>query len=246
MSVSIRSARSSRKKNHPASLNSAFEQKLLAYAAAASAAGVAAISLAQPCQAEIIYTKVHQPIEPNSSYSLDLNNDGVVDFTINNFRSSLTSGRHVQWEQNLWVKDVGTNRVWDTYGGQSFASVLDKGAIVGPGGNFSNPIFGYGRMDKCRGSNGGTNISTQGSWILARNKYLGLAFSIDGQIHYGWARLSSRVVGRDCKSTVLLTGYAYETVAGQAIEAGKMKGDDESKLDDVPSSTLGELALGRK
>lgn len=47
---------------------------------------------------------------------------------------------------------------------------------------------------------------------------------VGGQIHYGWARLSIR--NSRCNATALLTGYAYETVAGQAIATGKTSGPD--------------------
>jgi hypothetical protein len=237
------SDRTSRTKSCSVSLEKGLEHRLLAYAAAASAAGVAVISLAQPCQAEIVYTKAHQHINPNSSYSLDLNNDGVVDFTFYNARSSFRSGgRRVAWSQNLWVRGAGTNQVWDNYGPSSFAWALAAGRVVEPGDNF----LGYGHMDRCKGSNGGSNVSTFGSWLEEgpQYHYLGFAFSIDGQTHYGWARLNSKVTGRDCKSTVLLTGYAYETVAGQAIETGKMRGEDAGDEASATAGTLGRLALG--
>jgi hypothetical protein len=38
------------------------------------------------------------------------------------------------------------------------------------------------------------------------------------------------------------TGYAYETIPGKAIVAGKTKGPDAEKQ----PATLGRLALGRK
>ncbi len=239
MSTPDTTRRISRKQSRPASLDKGFEHKLFAYATAASAAGVAAISLAQPCHAEIVYTKTHQVI---GSYSLDLNNDGIVDFTITNSRQTYRSGH--AWSQTLSVQGIGTNQVWDTYGGQSYAQALVRGAIVGPGDNFGSS--GRGRMDKCKGTFRGTTDATYGSWIDVRNHYLGFSFAIDGQTHYGWARLSSKVRGKECKSTVVLTGYAYETIPGQAIEAGKQRGDDIGADGDASAAagTLGRLALG--
>jgi hypothetical protein len=100
-------------------------------------------------------------------------------------------------------------------------------------------------MERCKGSD--TNYYVAGAWGGARPQYLGLAFSIDGQTHYGWARLTSSVKGIKCKSSVLLTGYAYETVPGKSIEAGQVGEKSNIHIADEMSAmlgTLGKLALG--
>jgi hypothetical protein len=58
---------------------------------------------------------------------------------------------------------------------------------------------------------------------------LGLRFTIVGETHYGWARLST-------VSGIFLNGYAYETIPNKPIIAGKTHGKDEA--------TLGRLAQG--
>ncbi len=237
MSVSGTSAPASHKKNRPASLNKRLDHKLFVYATAASAAGVAAMSLAQPCQAEIIYTKAHQYIDPNSSYSLDLNNDGITDFTITNSRSYIRSGAHVLYSQNLGVHGAGTNKVWDNFNPNSSASAMQFGQIVGPGSRF----LGSGRMDKCKATHSSYYLS--GSWGNTTWRFLGFSFSINGQTHYGWARLTTTIRVGKCKSTALLTGYAYETIPGKSIEAGRQQGKDVNEADE-PAATLGRLALG--
>jgi hypothetical protein len=222
----------------------------LAYTAAASAAGVAAISLGQPCQAQIVFTKTHQYINPGSSYSLDLNNDGIADFTIGNFRGSCSTGPQCV-SQTLSVNGVGTNQVWDNYSPIPSAMGLSWDQVIGPGDHF----FGSGRMDKCKATQ--TSYYVSGSWVRGKH-YLGFSFTIDGQIHYGWARLISTVIGAtrrfECTSTVLLTGYAYNTVPGEPIRAGrKEEKGDESEPDDEQAATqarragsLGALALGKE
>jgi hypothetical protein len=232
-------ARISRKKRGSVSLDKGFDHRLFSYAAAASAAGVAALSLAQPCHAQIVYTNAHQVIDPNSHYSLDLNNDGLPDFTITNTIGSCSFGPRCVL-QNLWVFGAGTNQVWDNYNSGRQAAGLLPGSIIGPGVRF----YGYGLMDRCEATR--SSVYGSGSWFEARGGYLGLAFSIDGQTHYGWARLSSQVKGR-CHSSVLLTGYAYETVPGKPIEAGQIHDKPNIHIDDEMSAmlgTLGKLALG--
>ena len=82
----------------------------------------------------------------------------------------------------------------------------------------------------------------------------GFAFIIEGQTHYGWARLTSTSL------PVMLTGYAYETTPGKAIHAGQTSEDDGvapyagsdhsgNSASAVPTAarpfaTLGMLAMG--
>jgi hypothetical protein len=78
-----------------------------------------------------------------------------------------------------------------------------------------------------------------GPWLLAKDRYLGLAFLIDGKEHFGWARLS---LGRfRFNGTAEITGYAYETIANKPIRAGD---EGKSSDDSAQSGTLGALALG--
>jgi hypothetical protein len=63
---------------------------------------------------------------------------------------------------------------------------------------------------------------------------------IDGQVHYGWARLNvARPQVGGIQATV--TGYAYETIPNKPIITGKTKEPDVITL---KSATLGHLAQG--
>src|SRR5580693_4228107 len=78
--------------NHPSpsSLNNKLDRKLLAYTTAAGAAGASILALAQPGHAEIVYTPADQTL------NLDLNNDGIEDFDIENqfFPMGVKAGHH--------------------------------------------------------------------------------------------------------------------------------------------------------
>jgi hypothetical protein len=79
-----------------------------------------------------------------------------------------------------------------------------------------------------------------GPWVNLKNHYLGFAFSINGQKHFGWARLSfNSFLCYKCIAGI--TGYAYETVPGKAIIAGDKGGSQDAE---VRPGTLGALALG--
>lgn len=95
-----------------------------------------------------------------------------------------------------------------------------------------------------------------GSWSpFAKGLYLGIRFLIDGETHYGWARMSTAIDGRRREVVALLSGYAYETQANTPIRAGDTGlGDAEEEAPSaitIPrgqseeySSTLGALAVG--
>lgn len=88
----------------------------------------------------------------------------------------------------------------------------------------------------------------RGKWIKTHDRYLGVKFTIHGQMHYGWVSVN---VGKD-PSGAVLTGYAYETIPNKPIIAGQKSGSVVAGRTDlremhVPSpqpATLGVLARG--
>jgi hypothetical protein len=75
-----------------------------------------------------------------------------------------------------------------------------------------------------------------GQWWSVQNRYLGLKFYIKGNVHYGWARLTTEPF-----EDIRLTGYAYETIPNKPIITGKTKGPDVITFQ---PPTLGHLAAG--
>jgi hypothetical protein len=223
-----------------ARLNLTLEQNLLAYAAAAGAAGVSLLALAKPAEAKVIYTKTHQVISPNTSFHLDLNHDGTTDFVIANKSATTNYGSYDAVYLN---PPVGNSFVGNSY---SAASALPSGSRVGSGAPFYSGHRSSGRF---WGTMVGAGYRVEngsghgGAWFKARNRYLGLRFTIKDQAHYGWARLSvsSKHGKQHFIFTALLTGYAYETVPNKAIITGKTSGPDV--ITKEPAS-LGHLAKG--
>jgi hypothetical protein len=107
---------------------------------------------------------------------------------------------------------------------------LPKGAVIGPGLTLDGNATCMGFM---------LSWYSTGPWLGLKDRYLGFEFYIDGQKHYGWARLSMQdffcylCIGR-------ILGYAYETVPGKPIVAG----DEGNTTDASVEPTLGALALG--
>ncbi len=213
----------------PSNLSEALHQRLNSYALAASAAGVSVLALTQPLEAKIVYTKAHQQIAPNTHYNLDLNHDGITDFTLSNFLNSFGGA--------LRIADISYNAVRaqahsGTHGfSYYFASAFRAGVQIKANNKKFLPM--RATMASSFQTGGG------GQWLNAQNRYLGLKFAIQGQTHYGWARLNASCANFQC--TELLTGYAYETVANKGIVTGKTKGPD---VITVEPASLGHLARG--
>lgn len=241
MSQSNSPRRTSRKNGLPVRLNHSLDHKLLGYTAAASAAGVGIMTLALPSRAEIVYTPTHQTIPQGGSIALDLNSDGITDFTIHSNHESCSTGPECV-SQQLSVTWNGENRVMVSYGADIFAQALPPHQRVGRGQHFTNYGLSFAMMDRCKATR--TSFYLSGSWQRSQNSYLGFRFHIGGEIHYGWARLSVNIKGGRCNAAALLTGYAYETVPNKPIITGKTSGEDKTSGDERRDATIGALAVG--
>ena len=230
----------------PARISGSLQRKLSLYALAAGAAGVELLALSQPAEGEVVYTPAHEIVGRNQSFGIDLNHDGIMDFTIENeFRDIYGyEVARLQLVANAGGAAVRSNYV-DT------AAVLPKGALIGPRKSFRS---GFQIMaDRFYLLDGGTY--SYGNWVGASDQYLGFRFKIDGQIHYGWARMTTAMSG--WKIFAKVSGYAYETEADTPIAAGDT-GNAEAeegqakptgaklsgKAETTARATLGEFARG--
>jgi len=207
---------------HPAKrsvgLSDSLRKQLNAYALAASAVGAGVLALAQTAEAKIIYTPVHHVIGRNARYKVDLNHDKISDLTVVN---SYGCNRDY-CEDSLGAIASAGNGVEGKY---TVAYALQPGAQIGPKQPFSGKIM----------AQSSSGFGTFGQWLNVSNAYLGVKFNIKGKAHYGWLRMSVKVLG-NAKMITTLTGYAYETIPNKAIIAGKTRGNDDA--------TLGRLAQG--
>jgi hypothetical protein len=222
-----------------------LDRRLSAYALAASAAGVGMLTLAQPAEGKIIYTKAHKHIAPSSMLHLDLNHDGIADFDLKDTFETIS---YSSFGLLSALPDRPKNAIWGhIVGRQAYASALSANVKVGPKGQF---LAGAGGMAS-EYFNGGRDRRDftygNGPWANVTKRYLGLKFVIKGKTHFGWARLNVRISNDSSQVTGILTGYAYETVANRPILTGKESGsdaqDDSTPAVD-PSTTLGRLARG--
>ncbi|MGD0987818.1 MAG: hypothetical protein ABR874_08410 [Candidatus Sulfotelmatobacter sp.] len=207
-------------------LSPRFAKRLLAYTAMAGA-GIAASTL--PAIAEIVYTPTHKNVDMD--FYLDLNHDGIGDFHIHSYYLSGFASLNV-------IPMVSGNKIAAVHhecgfrGESTAAAPLPLGAVIGPNSPFQANA-------QCMVHENESSAPT-GPWLGVQDHYLGLEFLINGQKHFGWARISVQYV--ECFPCIgRIFGYAYETIPNKAIIAGDQGQAEEAFAE---PTVLGALALG--
>jgi hypothetical protein len=235
-----------------ANLSDSVQQQLNKYALAAGAAGMGVLAFAHPADAKVVYTPADTNIMPDHTIPLDLNHDGIVDFAFRDvYRRSHPYGfDHTGLlsvaPANPANKIEGFSRINGNY-----VSALGAGVSIGPNAKFTTgpnqieeAFIDTGRMRE-------VGFPCDSTWPSGQNRYLGVQFLINGEVHFGWARLNVTCTGLHVVAK--LTGYAYETIANTPIIAGQTTGSGEETRSGpeaaltAPASkpaALGLLALG--
>jgi hypothetical protein len=218
----------------PSQLPESLHRRLNAYALAASAAGVGMLASAQPAEARIVYTPAHIDCTPACQLNFVYHKGGTNSF----FLVGTSSGTPSRAGNSTFVVSpygnsvVGRKRFNDRF---FFASALHAGVRVG---NSNREHTGSHVMWHVGRGIGGVVTSVNGPWAKGgkgiKNRYLGLKFHLNGEVHYGWARLSVKEqLLEDPPLAATLTGYAYETIPNKHIITGQ-----------THEATLGRLATG--
>jgi len=230
------------KRNSPDKLSkertAVLEKRMLAYALGAAGAMLAV----QPATASVIFTSTHQTISRNSVTSIDLNLDGSTDFILRDFATgsafSYVSHLTVSGGAGGSAKVIGKvantlASAWAAPAGWPIGPKSPKG-FVPVEGQPAQMLAGHCLL----------HCYSQGLWRSAKDKYLGFQFTVNGEIHYGWARLSAHL--QKTGLTAILTGYAYETQPDTVIVAGDRGFIADVGAMDVPTNepTLALLSLG--
>jgi len=228
------------------SLPFSLEHRLSGYALAASAAGVSLLALKPPAaEARIIYIPTHQVLKSSfdSRYFLFFGPNQRPAFQLEASTCSTTNcgrgGRSAYLRIGNIYTNSGTNFIavggtsCETWDFARCALALKKGTKIPTGAHGSLALM----AQRETGGRGYTGFWLPGT----KNRYLGLTFHLNGEIHYGWARMSVRGPHHRPEIVAVLTGYAYETIPNKPIIAGKTRGPDVITLQ---PATLGHLARG--
>ena len=148
--------------------------------------------------AQVIYTDIPDAT-PNVTYSLDLNNDAIIDFSIqfeaidkvmckalnnNAYAGNLVGGIHLPWAIASSNNICNTLSTW--YGATTLGTMA-----------------------------WGTSI---GYWVGASDKYLALKLVVGANTYYGWARLTILPTS----TSFTIKDYAYESMPNTCIQAGQI------------------------
>ncbi|HXJ93782.1 MAG TPA: PEP-CTERM sorting domain-containing protein [Terriglobia bacterium] len=219
------------------------------YAAAAGAACVGMLAGATTAKADIVYVVSGWgfdffPTNPPGSYpwqtiaSVNLNVLGVNGFQVS--ASGFLNPYYGRAKANV----AGFGNIAFLNSGRPLA----KGTEIGAGGPGVGGGIPLGAFYLWRGF-----ASVEPQWMSAtsttgyhyrafghlNNGYLGLRFDLNGQYYYGWAEFSfQEAAGGGVDVSGDLTGYAYNTVPGQSIQAG------QTTAATPEPATLALLALG--
>jgi hypothetical protein len=188
--------------------------KLAAYSAMAGAF----VAAGNEANAAVVYNDITDVTYGiGEFYALDVDDNGAFDFLMQGVANST--------------------------GNWTFASVIGNFSSYGYGGpsnmivGYTGAILPYGSAlndgDEIGSDNGFISNTYNRAWLASiysgvtygpfagtTDKFMGVMFDIDGDIHYGWVRLDVSVD----PISVTVKDYAYDDVAEFAIEAGATTG----------------------
>jgi len=189
--------------------------------------------LSNAANAQIIYTDV-DPDETafTDEVQIDMDNDGDVDFKLIFIAETFTS--FSTSELKLRINPLGDNNVafstqivpvtysglpWATYTGGAtqvvftVAPLINSGNVIDAELNFSPDLANlYQRLNFNIYSSYDHQAIAGGDWEGAVDKFAAFQFYFDGDLFYGWMRLSV-----DILSGITLHDYAYESIANTPI-----------------------------
>jgi hypothetical protein len=221
-----------------------LEKHLAAYAAAAT--GAVLLSAAPSADAQIVYTPSNTPFALNHQNqgptftTLDLNNDGVPDFTFAMSSTAHFSSIGYTTRFKLYMKVVPGETGNEVVQGSlaPTASAVPAGVTIGPKEKF---VPGGYMVHQAYSRYGGT-AQNSGTWQKVEFAYVGLKFLINGQVHYGWARV--KFPYPEGYKYPSIYGYAYESTPNTPIVTGQTSGTAGQANSVSNPASLGMLAAG--
>jgi hypothetical protein len=200
--------------------NLATTRKFLAYSAAATAFLAGAVG----AEGQVVYTDVDpdEVLNTGETFSLDLNNDGQVDFLINNRQETLPSFFYVSADNHPDARITFANiepQEANSIGGQwpylFYAYQLPVDYLIGYDLNFQNlPAHLFYKMQAISYPAAGSSYVAvdEGNFLPDSTGFAPLILQLSGETHFGWVRL-------EVSSTqqVTIKDYAYEETIEEPI-----------------------------
>lgn len=191
-------------------------KKLAGYSA--MAAGFMACGTA--ADAQIVYVDITDVTLDLGFYiPLDLDLGGADDFILQVSSNTAGNWTFVNGFGNLSTLSAGgPNNAMVGYDGSIFpyASALESGSAIDAADDFITNSLNYAFFASIYSG------ITYGPWADETDKYLGLQFEIDGELHYGWIRLDVTVG----PVSLTIKDWAYNSTPNEMIIAGDIGGGD--------------------
>lgn len=174
-----------------------------------------------PADSAIVYSGRLDIAGPN--FSVDLNNDGRIDFITEWTTWAFGNGASVngfdaEFKFDIRFLNTESGGIHAGNGYPGTKAPLDYGELIGPAPP-QELLWAYNSNDAMMWtthdmfSEPATIYS--GLWHDTDDKYLGFEISFDSNPHYGWIQLDTDVV-----NNVVLVDYAFENISGVPIAAG--------------------------
>ena len=204
-----------------------MDKKLKKYLALAGSVTVGVTS----ADAQVVYTDVNPDylLSGNlNTYDLDLNNDGNSEFslmTIDSLINYVTSG--YTYNNNIMgaaINNISNSNSWVL--SSFYVSNMQQGTLISSAAQFGNYNNSTGSIGSALGATFDYSLLQNGVPLSTSNDFfgnfnpneqgiLGLRFSLNNNIHYGWARVEYLPGG-----SLSIKDYAYEATPNTPIIAG--------------------------
>ncbi len=186
------------------------KKKLAGYSAMAATF----IAAGTEAEAQIVYVDiVDVTLDLGFYIPLDMDGGGTDDFLFQVASDSSASWSFVNGFGNYSGLSIGgPNNAMVGYTGPIFpyASAIESGNLIDADANFVTNSVNYAFFASIYSG------VTYGPWADVTDKYLGVKFEIDGELHYGWIRLDVTVA----PVSMTFKDWAYNATPNEMIEAG--------------------------
>lgn len=176
--------------------------------------------------AQVVYTTVEDGIRnytDNTSYEIDLNKDGIIDFEVRilhmQHQDARVPGGYYD-DYGAGINASEGNEVLTSFDRNLLSlspnTVIDNslGWDSSSSGDLSQYYFdGKGNPYEHIGSSG------SGNFVNSTGKYVGVKFTADGKTYLGYIAIDTKDLNK-YSGSFTVTGFAYESTPGKGIAAG--------------------------
>ncbi|MBP9083557.1 MAG: T9SS type A sorting domain-containing protein [Bacteroidia bacterium] len=195
---------------------------------------ITAVLFTASANAQIVYTDVNPdvvrgcnyPGPCSANYLIDLNNDGINDFTFSPTAKGFSCGNcSPNTILILGTRDsalvISTVQSWisDTVGGFGLIRLIDSSLA------WTNTVHTLAQNgERCQVCPSGfgsfkTSQGITGNWINVSGKFMGLKVKVGSDFYYGWIKLGVSIASYSVSITIM--EYAYNSTPNQPILAGQ-------------------------